>query len=145
MLIDHEEIIEKYKDQLPFDEAFYIFVDAEDGEWLGYNVKCDNDEHEVIVVTKESNIDKIGEKYPNSVRIGSGETTPYDLGIVGYVEDGIGNARIVYSYDLICESLAKADNIPYEDAMDWVEYNTIRSLPYIEENVRPYIIYDDLI
>ena len=34
MLIDHEEIIERYKDQLPFDEAFYIFVD-EDGEWLG--------------------------------------------------------------------------------------------------------------
>ena len=50
-----------------------------------------------------------------------------------------------YANDLICESLAKEDNIPYEDAVDWVEYNTIRSLPYIEGNVRPYIIYDDLI
>lgn len=144
MGIDYKEIIERYKDQLPFDESFYIFVD-ENGEWLGYNVKSDIDEHEVISVIKEADINKIGEKYPDSVRIGSGETTPYDFGIVGYVEDGNGNARIVYSYDMICESLVKEDGIPYDDAVDWVEYNTIRSLPYIEEKVRPYIIYDDLI
>ena len=144
MLIDTEKLIDQYKDLLPFDdEPFDIFVD-ENGSFFGYQIRYDDGEHEVIVVTKENDIDKIGEKYPESVRIGSGETTPYDLGVLGYIADGDGNARIVYSYEGICESLAKEDNIPYEEAVDWVEYNTIRSLPYITENVRPYIIYETI-
>ena len=30
----------------------------------------------------------------------------------------------------------------YDDAVDWVEYNTLGSLPNIPINVRPYIFYD---
>ena len=143
MAIDKNKIIKEYRDLLSTDDPFYIF-EGEDGSFLGFDIKTDGDEDEVIVVIKENNIDNIGEKYPNSVRIGSVETTPYDFGILGYVEYGDGNARIVYSYERICESLVKDDDIPYEDAVDWVEYNTIRSLPYITENVRPYIIYETI-
>lgn len=141
MKINPKDLLDKYQDLLPYDDPFELFVD-DNGELLGYTVKYDDDdESEVISVKKEADINKIGELYPDSVRIGCGEYTPYDDAIIGYVEDGIGNARIVYSYELICESLSKDGDISYDYAVDWVEYNTLGSLPNIPTNVRPYIIY----
>lgn len=28
------------------------------------------------------------------------------------------------------------------EAMEWIDYNTIRSIPYLPENYRPIIIYN---
>lgn len=71
-----------------------------------------------------------------------------DGGIVGIVEGGEATGRVVYDYEKLCEALAvdylKFNDSPdnhnhvdgytfddaYMEAVEWVEYNTLRSLPY---------------
>lgn len=50
-------------------------------------------------------------------------------GCIGITDD----YRLVYSYEKLVESLMKAYNQEDETpAIEWLEYNTIRSLPYME-------------
>ena len=46
-------------------------------------------------------------------------------GAIGITDDN----RLVYSYDRLVESLAKEYGSE-ESARDWLDYNTIRSIPY---------------
>lgn len=39
--------------------------------------------------------------------------------------------RVVYDYDLMVKCLMDQDGMTEVDAMDWIDYNTIRSLPYM--------------
>lgn len=55
-----------------------------------------------------------------------GPSGAYDDSIVGIAHDG----RIVYDYQLMIQELAKEDGITYEEAQEWIDYNTIRALPY---------------
>lgn len=50
----------------------------------------------------------------------------YDDAIIGVSTDG----NVIYDYDLMVQSLAEKDGITLEEAADFVEYNTIRSLGY---------------
>lgn len=53
------------------------------------------------------------------------------------------NGRAVYSFEKMVEHLVN-DGMSDIDAIDHIEYNTIRSLPYIDnqtENHAPIIIY----
>lgn len=71
----------------------------------------------------------------------------YKKAIVGVTED---KCHIVYSYNKMVESLADSymkesydENRDYvTEAMEWIDYNTIRSIPYLPENYKPIIIYD---
>lgn len=45
----------------------------------------------------------------------------------------VENYKIVYSYDLIVDSLMSFYCWGYLEAIEWIEYNTIRSLPYLGE------------
>lgn len=56
--------------------------------------------------------------------------------VVGISEDG----RIVYSFSKMALCLVE-DGMNHEDAIDFIEYNTIRSLPYMGKEA-PVIIYD---
>ena len=56
--------------------------------------------------------------------------------IIGISDDG----RIVYSYSKMVENLMLNDNMSYEDAIEFIEYNTVRSLPYMGEHA-PIIVY----
>lgn len=62
----------------------------------------------------------------------------YDNSIVGITHDH----RIVYDYQLMIQELAEEDNITYEEAQEWVDYNTMRALPYTyaEEKDRAPIV-----
>lgn len=83
-------------------------------------------------------------------------------GIVGVTED---HKHIVYSYEKLAENLAlsyekdyKEGKYPvkfdegiseeekfqefYQDAVDWIEVNTIRSLPYMDSEFAPIIIFE---
>lgn len=47
----------------------------------------------------------------------------------------------------LIDSLLTAWNMSEEDsqeAIDWIEYNTIRSLPYLPEEYRPIICFECL-
>lgn len=57
------------------------------------------------------------------------EGPEFDAGIVGTTTDG----RIVYDYDLLVEALAEVDDMTLEEAAEFIDYNTIRALPYMGE------------
>lgn len=44
------------------------------------------------------------------------------------------NNRAVYDYEKMAEWLMKNWECTYEEAVDWIEYNTIRSLPYVGDD-----------
>ena len=59
----------------------------------------------------------------------------YDDAAIGYTDDG----RVVYDYDLLVECLMKED-MSEIDAIEWVEYNILRSIPYCGEQA-PIVIH----
>ena len=66
-------------------------------------------------------------------------------GVIGITND----YHVVYSYERLVQSLAKAykeedqtDEEAELAAMEWIDYNTIRSLPYMEkEGLVPIIMF----
>ena len=62
----------------------------------------------------------------------------YDNAIIGLSEDG----RVIYDYDLMIKELTNDTALTEDEAIQFLEYNTIRTLPYIEEKVRPIILYN---
>ena len=60
----------------------------------------------------------------------------YDGSIVGVTTDG----RVVYDYNKMIDELMEDEGWSYEDAIEWIDYNTIRSLPYAGPH-GPIIMY----
>ena len=52
----------------------------------------------------------------------------YDDAVVGVSEDG----RVVYDYDKMVEILVERDGMEEIEAIEFIEYNSIRALPYVE-------------
>lgn len=50
----------------------------------------------------------------------------YDAAIIGISSDN----RVIYDYDLMIECLMLDEGMSMEEAMDFIDYNTIRALPY---------------
>ena len=59
----------------------------------------------------------------------------YDKAIVGISDDG----RVVYDYYAMIECLMETDGMSYEEAIDFISYNTIRAADYIENG--PIVMY----
>ena len=59
----------------------------------------------------------------------------YDNSIVGISNDG----RIVYDYSSMVQEFMNDEDCSEEEAIEWIEYNTMRSLPYAGE-MGPIII-----
>ena len=49
-------------------------------------------------------------------------------GAIGLSEDN----HVIYDYNKTVESLEKCNNWSEEEAIEWIEYNTIRSLAYMD-------------
>ena len=64
------------------------------------------------------------------------ENPDYDSAIIGITE----NNQVVYNYEKMIEHLIQEDDMDYEEAVDFISYNTIRSLPYAGEGA-PIIMY----
>ncbi len=60
----------------------------------------------------------------------------FDNAVIGLTTDN----RVVYNFNLMVEDMARRDNIPPEDAIDFIDYNTIRSIPYAGANA-PVVMY----
>ena len=50
----------------------------------------------------------------------------YDNSIIGTTFDG----RVIYDFDKMVQELMTDEGWTEEEAIDWIEYNTIRALPY---------------
>lgn len=71
--------------------------------------------------------------YENSIVF---DNPDFDDAIIGITDDG----SVVYDYDKMVESLAKQDNITELEAIEFIDYNTLRTIPYIGEYA-PIIMY----
>lgn len=60
----------------------------------------------------------------------------YDSALIGVTSDN----RAVYNYDLMIEWLMVEDNFTQDEAVEWIDYNTIRALPYAGDD-GPIIMY----
>lgn len=60
----------------------------------------------------------------------------YDDALIGISEDN----RAVYNYDKMVKWLVKEEEFTEEEAIEWIDYNTIRALPYMGEKA-PIIMY----
>lgn len=63
----------------------------------------------------------------------------YDDALIGVTTDN----RAVYDYDKMVWWLVTEHNFRVEDACEWIDYNTLRSLPYSGES-GPIVIYNIL-
>lgn len=63
------------------------------------------------------------------------EHPSYDEAIIGVDS----NERVVYDFEQMAECLMKDDGMSYEDAVEFIEYNTIRALPYMPNS--PIVMY----
>ena len=60
----------------------------------------------------------------------------YDDAIIGITTDN----QVVYDYDKMIDYLVKIDNMEELEAADFIDYNTMRAIPYAGEGA-PIIIY----
>ena len=60
----------------------------------------------------------------------------YDTALVGVSDCG----RAIYDFEKMVEWLMWAEDFDEDEAIDWIEYNTIRALPYMGEKA-PIIMY----
>lgn len=58
------------------------------------------------------------------------ENPNYKSAIVGY---DVVTGRVIYSYNLMIEHLMTVDNMSEEEAIEFIEYNTVRAIPYMGE------------
>ena len=62
----------------------------------------------------------------------------FDNSIIGVSTEN----RVVYDYEkMVEELLSEETEIDEEQARDWIEYDTIRSVSYLNEEQAPIIIY----
>lgn len=64
------------------------------------------------------------------------ENYSYDDALIGITEDG----RAVYDFDKMVRWLVETEDFTDEEAIEWIEYNTIRALPYMGDDA-PIIMY----
>ena len=64
------------------------------------------------------------------------DTPSYADAFIGISTDG----RAVYNYDKMIEFLEKEDSMEYDEAAEFVNYNTLRALPYMGSNA-PIVYY----
>ena len=63
----------------------------------------------------------------------------YDNSIIGLTE----GKRLVYSYEKMIEELMADEGWTYEEAVEWLEYNTLRAIPYMASaGLTPIIVMD---
>lgn len=60
----------------------------------------------------------------------------YDDALIGVTTDD----RAVYDFDKMVAWLVEKEGFTQEEAVEWIEYNTIRALPYMGEGA-PIIFY----
>lgn len=78
---------------------------------------------------------EIQENYGSTIIL---DNHAYDNSVVGITEDGI----LVYDFDKMVEEFMEDEGCDELDAIEWLEYNTLRALPYMGDR-RPILIMDN--
>ena len=57
------------------------------------------------------------------------ENHTYDNSVIGITEDG----RLIYDYEKMIKEFMKDEGCSETEAIEWLEYNTLRAIPYMGE------------
>ncbi len=60
----------------------------------------------------------------------------YGDALIGVTTDN----RAVYEYNAMVDWLIENDDMSYDEAVEWIDYNTLRALPYYGETA-PIVVY----
>ena len=89
--------------------------------------------------------DELQELKDHICELGYEDVTVFDNSLgFDYADAYIGmshDGRAVYSYDKMIEHIMLKEGWTYEEAVEWIDYNTIRALPYYPDG--PIVLYDD--
>ena len=100
----------------------------------------DNSEKEYDEV--EEIIQYVSEENPDALMF---RDPDFYKAIVGYYYNEMDLPVLVYKYNKMVECLADEYRDEFDDpclsAMEWIDYNTLRTLPYMNAKGRPIIIY----
>ena len=96
----------------------------------------DMEEKKVLTVEEIKNLlNELG--YDDAVVFDNNLGYDYASAFVGFSEDG----RAIYDYELMIKHIVDSgDDMDEEAAIEWIDYNTIRALPYAGE-MAPIIMY----
>ena len=61
----------------------------------------------------------------------------YDKSIIGFTAD---DGRAVYSYESMIQEFMEDEDCSEEEAQEWVDYNTMRALPYCDKGHSPIVV-----
>jgi len=61
----------------------------------------------------------------------------YVTAVVGISHDD----RVIYSFEKMVEYLMETDKMEYEEAIEFIEYNTLRAMPYYPDG--PIVLMDE--
>ena len=90
---------------------------------------------EVKMVNKKVR-EHLAEMSPDSIVF---DNPSFDNSIIGISIDG----NIIYDLEKMVEEMSLEDGITEEEALEFIEYNTFRALPYCNEGIKPVIMdYD---
>ena len=81
---------------------------------------------------------EVRDKLPPSSIVLDSES--YDNSIIGVSFDGAA----IYSYERMVEEYMKDNECTEEEAVDWIDYNTIRAIPYFPKP-RPLIVSEVIV
>ena len=59
------------------------------------------------------------------------ENPDYDSAIIGYEEN---SQRIIYDYEKMTEHLMDKEGMTYEEAVEFIDYNTVQACAYMGNN-----------
>ena len=65
------------------------------------------------------------------------DNSAYDNSIIGISLDN----RLIYDYNKMVKEYSKDNNCSIDEAIEWIDYNTIRALSYISNDKKPIIFY----
>ena len=88
-------------------------------------------------MTAAEKMDLLKSEYEDTLLIGDEKTS------INYLDAlvGVDNFdRAVYDYEKLVECYMKADNISADEAREWIDFNVIRSLPYMGQSA-PVILF----
>ena len=69
------------------------------------------------------------------------ENPSYEDAIIGTSHDD----RVVYSFTKMVEWLMEKDKMEYDEAVEFIEYNTLRAIPYFGPNAPIVLMNEDQI
>lgn len=62
----------------------------------------------------------------------------YASAVIGVDHTG----RVIYDFDKMVEWLMEKEGWTEEECIEWIEYNTLRAIPYYSEGLPPIVMYN---